>query len=407
MFTAGFIYLNMKNYVKHLFSTRMIIFTSLFVLLSMPFSFAQELSFDALKERANTRSVARSNTGTSTHLVKNGETLFSVSRRYNMTVTELKQLNGLRSNLIKSGQRLTVVPAQNTRSLNNSTSTRAIQRGVTAGASRSLNSLAARDQIDVELDILATSRANYPPPIQSSSARLAPRVSARTIAKTAMLNVEKKQYYQVKRGDDIYSIADTYEVGVNELRAWNMLDHVEDGQVIVVRKWYEEVDPSTANEFDAANPPSSQSRTINTRAVSSPREAASLRVKRAEKRQNPMSIPPTATKSANKANSRSLPQASRSDIYRTGQWANDTESDTGPYIPYKNANINDLRFYAVHPYLPIGSTIKMQLPDNPGYIELIVVGKLNNERTNAIIGLSPACIEILRGAKSQSVTIRY
>ena len=42
------------------------------------------------------------------HVVKKGETLYSLSKRYNLTVTELKNKNGLNTNLIKVGQKLRV-----------------------------------------------------------------------------------------------------------------------------------------------------------------------------------------------------------------------------------------------------------------------------------------------------------
>ncbi len=43
-----------------------------------------------------------------THLVKSGETLTSIARRYGTTVTQLKRLNGLSSDRIRAGQRLRV-----------------------------------------------------------------------------------------------------------------------------------------------------------------------------------------------------------------------------------------------------------------------------------------------------------
>lgn len=46
--------------------------------------------------------------GTRTHLVKRGETLTSIARKYATTPSELKELNGLRSDAIRAGQRLRV-----------------------------------------------------------------------------------------------------------------------------------------------------------------------------------------------------------------------------------------------------------------------------------------------------------
>ena len=45
-----------------------------------------------------------------THRVRRGETLFSIARRYGVRVTEIKELNGLRSDVIRVGQRLEIPP---------------------------------------------------------------------------------------------------------------------------------------------------------------------------------------------------------------------------------------------------------------------------------------------------------
>ena len=49
-----------------------------------------------------------STSATGTHTVKKGETLYSISKKYNTTVDELKSLNGLKSNLIQTDQVLKI-----------------------------------------------------------------------------------------------------------------------------------------------------------------------------------------------------------------------------------------------------------------------------------------------------------
>ena len=49
----------------------------------------------------------------SIHTVKKGETLYSISRMYNLTVDELKKNNGLNNNTISIGQQLNVIPQYN------------------------------------------------------------------------------------------------------------------------------------------------------------------------------------------------------------------------------------------------------------------------------------------------------
>lgn len=61
-----------------------------------------------LKEKSSSPSNPKENTSTGTYTVKPGDTLWGISRKYGVTVAELKSLNGLKSDLIISGQKLKV-----------------------------------------------------------------------------------------------------------------------------------------------------------------------------------------------------------------------------------------------------------------------------------------------------------
>nr|WP_262711321.1 LysM peptidoglycan-binding domain-containing protein [Mariniflexile fucanivorans] len=45
------------------------------------------------------------------HIVEKGETLYSISKQYDMTVSELQKINGLKDNALNVGQELQVKPA--------------------------------------------------------------------------------------------------------------------------------------------------------------------------------------------------------------------------------------------------------------------------------------------------------
>ncbi|WP_100612140.1 glucosaminidase domain-containing protein [Confluentibacter lentus] len=55
--------------------------------------------------------VASNRTGATTYTVVKGDTLYSISRKYNMTVKELQDMNGLSDNAISIGQELVVKPS--------------------------------------------------------------------------------------------------------------------------------------------------------------------------------------------------------------------------------------------------------------------------------------------------------
>ena len=64
-------------------------------------------------------------------------------------------------------------------------------------------------------------------------------------------------------------------------------------------------------------------------------------------------------------------------------------------------------YVAYHKTLPKGSRIQLQFPDNSGYVELEVIGKLKSERPQ-IIGLPRECVQVVYGTPTtESATIHY
>lgn len=55
--------------------------------------------------------VASNKTGSTTYTVVKGDTLYSISRKYNITVKELQDMNGLRDNALSIGQELMIKPS--------------------------------------------------------------------------------------------------------------------------------------------------------------------------------------------------------------------------------------------------------------------------------------------------------
>lgn len=60
------------------------------------------------KSQADPSPLPSQPTGWVTHTVKSGDTLYSLYRRYSVPVSEIKRINGLRSNLIRTGQVLRI-----------------------------------------------------------------------------------------------------------------------------------------------------------------------------------------------------------------------------------------------------------------------------------------------------------
>lgn len=115
--------------------------------------------------------------------VQAGDTLFSISKRFGITVTALKQLNGIPENSLQSGQILKLLsdeklPPNETLS----------------------NPVAAPVVVPTVAAVRAQPRASLikvkAPPIQK---------------------------YTVKRGDSLFAIAQKFDVSIDELRQWNKL----------------------------------------------------------------------------------------------------------------------------------------------------------------------------------------
>lgn len=78
----------------------------------------------------------------------------------------------------------------------------------------------------------------------------------------------------------------------------------------------------------------------------------------------------------------------------------------GVYEMNTQQNLSTI-FYGYHKVLPIGSKVRLEIPDNEGFIELEIIDHLSNQNPN-VIGLPRACIEAVFGEKRPTkATISY
>ncbi len=132
------------------------------------------------------------------YIVKSGDTLYSIARKYNLSVDELKKLNNLTSNTLSIGQRLIVKStpqmSENTYVVVKGDSLYAIARrfNTTVDEIKKLNNLTSNTlSIGQVLKI----------PTEGSS----------------------ELTYTVKKGDTLYSIARTYNTTVDKIKSLNNL----------------------------------------------------------------------------------------------------------------------------------------------------------------------------------------
>ncbi len=160
------------------------------------------------------------NTGTTnTYVVKSGDSLYSIARKYNTTVDELKRLNNLSSNVLSIGQVLKIPSSEsnNTGSGTGTTNTYVVKSG------DSLYSIARKYNTTVD-------------EIKSLNNLTSNLLSIGQVLKIP--SGSSTNTYVVKSGDNLYSIARKYQITVNELKKLNNLNSnlLSIGQVLKVPK---------------------------------------------------------------------------------------------------------------------------------------------------------------------------
>ncbi len=171
---------------------------------------------------------------TTTHVVRSGEVLGSIARRYGTTVGEIQRLNNLRGTLIRPGQRLIVrAPARPATQLASNTNTHVVRSGETLGVIASRYRITVADiqhwnnlsgtTIFPGQNLVVRQPQDATPTPQPVAASNDPS----TYDEDEYTELEYI-YYTVQQGDTLYDIAGRFEhVSVEDLREINELEDVE------------------------------------------------------------------------------------------------------------------------------------------------------------------------------------
>jgi membrane-bound lytic murein transglycosylase D len=185
------------------------------------------------------------------HTVRRGDSLGRIASQHGVSLSELMQANGLRSTVIHPGQRLAVpvqavasgrAPANiNTRQiLAFDYGTRA-NRPVATGRVVSTGRFAAANTVQTQTPVARTSspaapasdEAEAPAPRQQPATQQ-PAASSNTATanRSSSSNTDTRVVYTVRRGDNLSSIAQRYNVSIAQIRSWNNLrnNNIQAGQ---------------------------------------------------------------------------------------------------------------------------------------------------------------------------------
>lgn len=146
-----------------------------------------------------------------TYIVKSGDTLYSIAKKYNTSVNDFKTLNNLTSNNLSIGQALKIPTASETKPDVNINYYKVV-------SGDTLYSIARRFNISVEkLKDINNLKSN-------------------TISIGQLLKINNYDSYIVKAGDTLYSIAKKYNTSVDDLMNINNLksSNLSIGQVLYI-----------------------------------------------------------------------------------------------------------------------------------------------------------------------------
>ena len=152
------------------------------------------------------------------YIVQSGDTLYSIARRYNTTVDEIKRLNNLASNTLSIGMRLLI------RELEEEfpSSTYTVQKGdtlyaiaqkynTTVDTLKTLNNLTS-NSLSIGQILIIPSESSTEPSLPNNGESTEPSIET--------------QVYTVKKGDSLWQIAKNFNTTVDELIALNNLSTI-------------------------------------------------------------------------------------------------------------------------------------------------------------------------------------
>ncbi len=186
------------------------------------------------------------------HTVKKGETLSSVARKYHTSISNIKRLNGLKSPVIYPKQRLIVRKVESTPSREDAVwgyedVYYTVKKGDTlSGISKKFNVSVSsiKNSNNLKSNIIVIGQT-----IKIKVPRKLPDIETPQPIMTA---TAEKTYYKIKKGDTLEKIAIKYNTTPEELKQANLLSEhdFKEGQIIVISS--PPVKESTASESEIA-----------------------------------------------------------------------------------------------------------------------------------------------------------
>lgn len=173
---------------------------------------------------------------TQTHLVRQGETLYAISKKYNLTVSDLRRLNNISKNdILQYGQTLNVTKAKTSRS----------KIPLMAIKTSSVNKPASPETITSHSvkkgETLFSISRKYEMTVKQLQQLNGLRNNTISIDQKLTISVSgvpAPKLHAISRGETLFSISQKYNISVGQLKAWNNLrsNTISIGQQLKIEK---------------------------------------------------------------------------------------------------------------------------------------------------------------------------
>ncbi|MDD6878997.1 MAG: LysM peptidoglycan-binding domain-containing protein, partial [bacterium] len=194
----------------------------------------------AIAEYTNTPYVAPNGLETNIYVVQRGDTLYSIANKFNTTVNELKAANNLTSNLLNIGEKI-IIPAKIVEINPDDYSKYTVEKG------DSLYSIAKKYNTTVD-ELLKINQ------LSSTNLSIGQQLFVPKIESDSSITIE--DYYTVKSGDSLYSIAKKFNTTVDDIIKANNLTStiLQIGEKLIIPGYtkieeIEPIEPSTSSDI--------------------------------------------------------------------------------------------------------------------------------------------------------------
>lgn len=382
-------------------------------------------------------------TTTSTHTVAPKETLYAISKIYNVSIEDIKKWNNLINNELSTGQELKInssTPIQtNTTPIN--TVPKPTQNGKTHTVALKETLYSISKIYNVSIDDLKSTNKLTSNELSTGQILVIPaskpQATTPVAAKKDNTNFNpNSKFHTVEKGETLFGISNKYNVEINDIAEWNNLtsNNLTEGQMLIINGVNNSSSSSALDALNAVNKEEkasyNQSNTINTtpKNTATPilKEKYQVDENHAEQEKVQQALALSQQKLQKHTQLQQQYEQSSNNTSSTTNTDRDhwkipsnvsTYEDTIKYgILSKKTNVGefkktvetgicelitdnhwDLKYNALHPSAPIGTIIQVFNPENEISIFVRVVGRLVEtvETKGDVIKISHHAVERL------------